>query len=143
MLVAGLFVVILILALLAVIPQARRAMSTRKGLVVAIALGFLGVVFFHPYVFGLPGRLAETSFQEQIRPGMTRSQVIALARKYGGKTPFFSDLEPYVRGPDGALNVFFVDWATFCVGNGNNYSFYFRPNSKLRSWKVERLGNAC
>jgi hypothetical protein len=143
MLVLGLFVLSLAVALLVGIPRTRQAMLARKQLAWFVILGYLGVLVLHPYIFGLPGRIAEANFQRRIHPGITRAEVMLLARRYGGTTPFFGDLEPYVRGPSGELNVWFADWVSLCIVNGKNYSFYFSPNSELRSWKVEPLGNAC
>jgi hypothetical protein len=139
----GLLLFTLVSAGLLAIPEIRRAAITHKAPAVVMGLTFLGVLFVHPYVFGLPGRIAEMRFQEQLRPGISRLEALRLARQYGGKTPYFSDLRPYIYGPNGESQVWFVDWVSLCVVDGNVYSVYFSPSSKLTSWKVDRLGNAC
>jgi len=139
----GLIVMIVVLGVLSLIPRTSQALARHKVFTVAVILVYLSVLALHPYVFGLPGRIAEIKFQRQIHPGVTRSEVVRLAQRYGGTTPFFGDFQPGVRGPEGGVNVWFVDWETFCIVDGNDYSFYFAPDSTLRSWKVQRLSNAC
>jgi hypothetical protein len=115
-------------------------------LVITLSLVYLALLFLHPYIFGLPGRIAEARFQKQIHSGMTRSEIISLAEEYGGSGLLGMGLvkhPPYDWRSDGSLIVAFTDTSTFCVVGGKEYDFYFRPDGTLTEWKTHGWGNAC
>lgn len=146
MIVLGLVPLIVFFGVLALTPTWRKAIATRWRLVVIICVLYLGGLFFHPYVFGLRGRIAESIFEKQLHVGMTRADVITLAQHYGGSNPFNPGLghgEEWDTHSPGAVYVVFTDWETLCIGNGNEYELYFSANSRLLQWKVQPWGNAC
>jgi hypothetical protein len=135
------------LTLLAVIPKTNAAMKAHKRLVVTLVSVYLVLVVLHPYIFGLPGRIAEMRFQMGLRRGLTRAEIIRLAQKYKGTGPFGTGLdmtEPvWDWRSEGAVHIQFVDWSTLCIVGGKDYAFYFSPNWRLTEWKVAGWGNAC
>jgi hypothetical protein len=115
-------------------------------LVITLSLVYLALLFLHPYIFGLPSRIAETRFQKQIHSGMRRSEIVRLAEEYGGSGLLGTGLAgnaPYDWRSDGLLIVSFTDSSTFCVVGGKEYDFYFRPDGTLTEWKTHGWGNAC
>src|SRR5581483_6791863 len=134
--------------LLALIPSVYRAMQRHARLLVAFSVIYVALLLFHPYLFGLPGRIAEVQFQRHIRLGMKRSEIVRSAKQYGGTGPGFSDVttaenSPYDWRSDASLDVYFIDFATLCVTGGRAYYFYFRPDFTLMAWKSEGWSNAC
>jgi hypothetical protein len=115
-------------------------------LVITLSLVYFALLFLHPYIFGLPGRIAEARFQKKIHPGMTRSEIVRLAEEYGGSGLLGAGLAgnaPYDWRSDGVLSVSFTDSITFCVVGGKVYDFYFRPDWTLTEWKTHEWGSAC
>jgi hypothetical protein len=145
-LVLGIFALGLILILLAAFPRTRKALSGHPRLAFTLILVYFALLFLHPYIFGLPGRIAEARFQRQIHSGMTRSEIVRLAEEYGGSGLLGMGLSgnaPYDWRSDGLLIVSFTDTSTFCVVGGKEYDFYFRPDWTLTEWKAHDWGNAC
>jgi hypothetical protein len=136
-----------VLGLLLAFPKTRLTVTHNWRIWLLVTIVYAAFLFLHPYVFGLPGRIGESRFQKQLRPGMTRAGVIRLAEKYGGWNTFTRSLgtgeSPRDWPSEGALYVDFTDWETFCIVGGNEYDLYFRPDWKLVEWKVQRWGNAC
>ena len=134
MLVPGLVALGLVVAIVAIFPRAK------VGLVVTIALALL---FLHPYIIGLPWRVGEIIFAHQIHKGMTRSEVIALAVKYGGTGLGSRALAPDDDPQGGFLSVQFLDWASLCVGGGREFDFHFYKNGTLAYREVGSWSGAC
>lgn len=138
---------LIVLVLLAVMPPISAAMRAHKSVAVIIVLLYLAILALHPYIFGLPGRINEWRFQHQIRPNMTRDEIVRLATKLGGTDLYGNPLDKHSGIYDwpytGAIYVIFVDSATFCIVNGTQYNFYFSPNERLSLWRRESWGSAC
>lgn len=146
MLVLGIFALGLILVLLVAFPRTRKALSGHPRLAFALILVYFALLFLHPYIFGLPGRIAEARFQRQIHAGMTPSEILRLAQEYGGSGPDGMSLvknAPYDWRSDGLLIVTFTNISTFCVVGGKEYDFYFRPDWTLTEWKRHDWEDAC
>lgn len=147
MLALGLIFFFLMLAILMLSARAQATVRRHRYLAIMLCIAYLGLLFLHPYLFGLPGRIAENRFQKELRPGMTRTEIIRLAQEYGGTGPFRQSLDAtkstWDWRSDGALHVWFTDSETFCIVGGNDYGFYFSPQWKLVEWKVQPWGNAC
>jgi len=104
----------------------------------------IALFFGHPYLLGLPGRIAESRFQSHIRSGMKCADVVRLANVYGGKGPQREDLSPYWHCiTDQPLGVEFVDFTTLCISDGKDFTFTFRPDKTLEGWTVADSGSAC
>jgi hypothetical protein len=140
-LVLGVLAYGLALGLSAVFPNIWTALWRHRGLVITLSLFYFVLLLLHPYIFGLPGRIAEDRFQKKIHSGMTRPEILRLAEAYGGSGLLGSPL--YDQRSDGLLIVSFTDSVTFCVVGGKEYDFYFRPDWMLTEWKVHDWGNAC
>jgi hypothetical protein len=137
----GLFGFLLALGLVAAFPKTRKALGTHRRAVITLSLVYLALLFAHPYILGLPGRIAEARFQKAIRPGMTRSELQRLADEYGGRGLLGGPL--HAERSSGLLIVSFTDSVTFCIVGGKEYDFYFRPDSTLTEWKTRAWANAC
>lgn len=120
----------------------------RLALIIFVNLAVLVVtLFFHPYLFGLSGRIGEAAFQKHLHAGMSRKDILTLARRYGGRGVSFMDLTsaqnpPYNRHSR-ILDVQFTDFATFCIGGGKQFTFDFRPDWTLSEWRVNDWQSAC
>jgi hypothetical protein len=141
MLILGILAFALTLGLMSVFPKTKQALSRHRSLVIVLSLFYLAFLIVHPYIFGLPGRIAEHRFQKNIHSGMTRSRILRLAEAYGGRGLLGGQL--YAQRSDGLLIVSFADWSTLCIVGGKEYDFYFRPDSTLTGWKTRRWENAC
>jgi hypothetical protein len=101
------------------------------------------LVLGHPWLLGLWGRVGEQTFQHDLRIGMPRSEVLALARRSGGRayvpTPSYS----IESGAPGQLRVSFVDSFTLCIENGKEYQLLFNERWMLTGWEASDWGNAC
>lgn len=135
------------LLVLAALSATKRVSRRRfRQVLILAALGVL-LLFCHPWLLGLPGRVAEMRFAGNLRHGMTRGEIIRLAVKYGGTGPFSTDLEQndptYDWRSNGDLEVWFTDHLTLCISGGKAFSFYFDRNWTLLEWKVQGWGTAC
>ncbi|MBV9334088.1 MAG: hypothetical protein JO146_08775 [Candidatus Eremiobacteraeota bacterium] len=148
MILLGLLTLALFGVLLATRPKTNQVMKKRWRFAVVLVIALLAFAWLHPYIFGLPGRIAEIRFERNIHKGMTRSEIVRLALKYGGSGPLGPLGSPTPDGAydwrsDGALDVQFTDFATFCIVGGKWFRFYFLPNWTLTQWEVQPWGNAC
>jgi hypothetical protein len=143
----GLFAVLLLLIVFAIIPVTMRFMQTHKLAIISIVVAVIAILFGHAYVFGLPGRIGEWRLERAIRPGMTPVQVTHLAARFGGADVDGQSLtqagDVYDATRDGAIYVYLTDFITLCIVGGNRYEFDFGPDLKLASWKRISWGNAC
>jgi hypothetical protein len=142
--VLGVFGLVFALGFLAIVPKTHGVMQRNKRLVATCVAAYLALLFLHPYIVGLPGRIAEMEFGSEVHSGMTEPEIVQLARKYGGRAPFGtvageSTHELY----SGTVIVRFVDVVTLCVEGGNNYTLYFSPDGRLTESKVTRWESAC
>lgn len=119
-------------------------MERRRRIVFTITIVLVILIFVHPYIFGLPGRIEELGFITGVHSGMTQSELIERANKFGGQGPFgfaVGNLPDEVR--PGTVVFQFVDSVSVCIGGGNRYIFHFTPNGRLETWKRIRWESAC
>lgn len=116
--------------------------SNRRISPVTIAV-ILAIVVIHPYLLGLPGRVAEATFQHELRLGMHRSDAVRLARRLGGNVDSPRWMDNLKTGAPGNLDVTFIDLVTLCISGGKNYELGFSGQWRLTSWDVSRWGSAC
>ena len=100
----------------------------------AAVIIFVGVVFGHQWMLGLPGRIGELRFQSALRPGMTIAQATDLASSVGGDPS---------NGAPNTMTIRFVDNTTFCFSGGNEYTIQFDDHQLLKSWKSKPWTNFC
>lgn len=119
--------------------------------VVGLCILAIALFFVHPYLFGLPGRIAETLFQSGLHQGLPRADVIRLASKLGGMDTMqdrINSNDPrwtldLSHGAPGQLDIIFIDSLTFCIEGGNWYTLNFGADWKLRSWSEQPWGSGC
>ena len=144
MLFIGIVALVIALGVLALIPKTQAAMQRHKRLVIILVIGYVALIFLHPYLFGLPGRIGEMAFLRKVHDGMTKRDLITLADQYGGHGPFNGDIgsSPYeVRG--NTVVIEFENTSTLCVGGGNEYVFHFSVHDLLERWSESRWETAC
>ena len=105
----------------------------RYGVVVLVVLVIL---FAHPFVIGLPGRVGEARFERSLRPGMSRDQVVRLWNETGDRSEVTND------GPN-TLGFSFVDFGTICVLGGSHVSVRFDKAMLLQSWRETPWSKHC
>jgi len=139
----GIFSLIIVLAILAIVPKTNETLKRRKRVVIILSAAYLAFWFLHPYIFGLRGLIGGLAFERHIRKGMTRSEVMGLATKYQGTglggEPLVRDENP----DDDFLAVYFVNFATLCVMGGKEFELNFSKERTLTSWGTEPWGSAC
>ena len=146
MIVLGVFGLVFALGFLAIVPKTHGVMQRNKRLVATCVAAYLALLFLHPYIVGLPGRIAEMEFGSEVHSGMTEPEIVQLARKYGGRAPFGtvageSTHELY----SGTVIPFAIRRCRHLVHveGGNNYTLYFSPDGRLTESKVTRWESAC
>lgn len=102
---------------------------------VVVVLTIAILVFAHPYLFGLPGRIAESRLRSGLRTGMTRDQVLRLGRERDGNA-----------GWDDVTQVQefqYVDFGTICTSGGERFDVRFDNAMQVQSWTEKRWVTAC
>ena len=143
MILFGVYTLVLVLALLAIVPKTNEALRSHKRLVVVLAIAYVTLWSSLPYILGIQGRFGETVFERQIHKGMSRSEVLQLAVKNGGTSMAGGALLPDDNAAGGFLVVQFVDFSTFCVGAGKEFDLHFLKSKVLAYWKVGKWTEAC
>lgn len=84
----------------------------------------LAIILFltHPWLFGLYGRVLENRFQHEVKPGMTKAQLVQLWSESGSAPPPWYD------------DYIFVDWETFCFESGKQFQVKFDADMRVKSW---------
>lgn len=144
MIVIGIFAIVIVLGVLALIPKTHDAIQRHKRLVVIIVVAYLAFLFLHPYIFGLPGHIGEMVFMSKVHHGMTKRELVTLADQYGGHGPFNGDISSppdEVRG--NTVVIQFETMSTLCIGGGDEYVFHFAVDDLLEGWKENGWENAC
>lgn len=113
-----------------VVQPARMGWGVRASASAALALG---LILFHPVIFGLPGRIGETLFLMRIRTGMSADQVRALMTKTGGME----------YGGDNGFIVHYADFEMVCFARGDAIHVTFDTNDNVRSWQVDEWSDGC
>ncbi len=99
------------------------------------------VVLFlsHPWLLGLPGRIASIRFANGLHVGMSQDQVQLLEDKIESR----SAQEDMNYGPEAPRDVNFATWGTLCVTRGIQYILYYDETQHLTSWKIRDWGDSC
>jgi|SRR5580698_5029899 hypothetical protein len=118
-------------------PVKKRWITWSTSAIIGIAL-LLG----HPYLLGVRGRIDEYHFHRDLRLGMARSEILTLARRFGGRV-YVPSGTFIANGAPELLRVSFVDSFTFCSEDGKEYQLSFSSHWRLTGWTVSDWGNAC
>lgn len=132
------------LGLIAIVPNTRRKMERRRRIVITTIIVLVVLFFVHPYLFGLPGRMAEMMLLRQVHRGITQSELIQLTNKYGGEGPYgFVVGNSSDEGRTGTVVFQFTDIISLCIEGGKRYIFHFAADGRLATWKTVRWESAC
>ena len=136
----GLFV----LAPLLVFDKPRAFLARNKVALFLVVFG-LGLLCFHPHLFGIRAVIGERLFESRLRVGMSLDDALELALEYGAiqgglqSPPRPPSVPSYYDG----LDVTFTDFYTFCMDGGRTYTLYFSADRRLKEWHSEPFSNAC
>jgi hypothetical protein len=109
------------------------------SIIVGIIVGIVSLIAGYFWVLGLPGRVAESKFEQGLNRGMSPSQVRSLKDATHGQEVADYDSSD----PAGSIEVRFVDSVSICVGSGKTFHILFDDQNRLRSWRVSRWVDSC
>ena len=104
----------------------------------ATVLFIAALLFAHPLLLGLPGRIEVWRYEHGLQIGMTRDQVMQLwdrTRTGGGVVDY--DLPGHSRGFP------FIEYETICVEGGEDIHVRFDDDNRVRSWSAVPWDSAC
>lgn len=143
MLSIGIFALVIVLGVLALIPKMHDAMRRHKRVVVIVVIAYIALIFLHPYLFGLPGRVREMMFVSKVHDGMTKRELLTLADQYGGHGPLNGPNSPIDDLRGNTVVIQFENTATLCFGGGDEFVFRFSMDDLLEGWKENGWENGC
>lgn len=107
--------------------------------IVSVLAVLIILAFVHPYLFAIRYRIQEATFKRSVRLGMTKPEVLTLARRTGlssrGGTMW--------ADKNGDIEVFFAHFATFCYASGTAYDLRFSRDGKLVNWTQRPFSFGC
>lgn len=116
-------------------PKQLRFLWWVGGIVLALLL-----LVVHPWLLGVPGRIAELRFKHAVREGMSRAEVAALAKSTRGDCCF---LAPQIEPNTGPMEIDYTEWWTSCVRGGTTYLLDFDQHDRFRSWHAQPWKLGC